>query len=194
MEQTYNGRAIINDTLGGIEIIIPSKKNWFVIIFLCFWLGGWSMGEIFAITTVIGSIQNPNFGGLFILFWLGGWTVGGYFALSAVLWNLNGKELITFQHGVIELQKKGVLFFKPKSFNLKDAKAFRVQEIQDGGWSNQRNDAFPFNSNGLIRFDYGFKTIKFAANIDEAEAKYILKRLKEKGILHDNNFETGLKE
>jgi hypothetical protein len=34
MEKPYNGRAIINEGSYGLVITIPSKKNWFLIIFL----------------------------------------------------------------------------------------------------------------------------------------------------------------
>ncbi len=53
MEKPYPGRAIINSTFNGLEIIIPSKKSWAVTIFLFGWLGGWSMGEYFALSELI---------------------------------------------------------------------------------------------------------------------------------------------
>jgi hypothetical protein len=36
---------------------------------------------------------------------------------------------------------------------------------------------------GTIRFDYGLQTVKFAAGMDEAEAKYLLNKLKERHLL-----------
>ncbi|MBK7939818.1 MAG: hypothetical protein IPJ82_23280 [Lewinellaceae bacterium] len=44
-----------------------------------------------------------------------------------------------------------------------------------------------FNT-GMIRFDYGLKTIHIANGIDEAEAKFILERLKSKRLITDKNF------
>ena len=51
METPYAGRATINDIYNGVEITIPAKRNPFIIIFLSFWLCGWLMGEIFALTS-----------------------------------------------------------------------------------------------------------------------------------------------
>jgi len=40
MEKPYKGRAIIEDNITGLRIMIPSRKNWFVILFVGAWLGG----------------------------------------------------------------------------------------------------------------------------------------------------------
>jgi len=53
MEKPYNGRAIINEGSYGLGITIPTKKNWFLIIFLGAWLCGWVSGEISAIKSFI---------------------------------------------------------------------------------------------------------------------------------------------
>jgi len=41
---------------------------------------------------------------------------------------------------------------------------------------------------GTIRFDYGLQTVKFAAGIDEAEAKFIVDKLKERHLLTEINY------
>jgi hypothetical protein len=39
MELPYTGRAIFDDNFGNITTIIPTKKNWFIIAFVCVWIG-----------------------------------------------------------------------------------------------------------------------------------------------------------
>lgn len=191
MERPYNGQAILNDTFNELEITIPTKKNWFIIIFLGAWLGGWTMGELFAIGALIGLLGgNLGFANFFLLFWLCGWTVGGFFAFKTFLWNLTGKEIITFGQGQLTIAKKGSLLSKPKTYDLNEVKKLRAKEEENlyGAFWGRRNNFSSINSSsGTIRFDYGLQTVKFAGGIDEAEAIFILDKLKTKRLITEAN-------
>ena len=65
MEKPYKGRAIVEDKITGLRIIIPSRKNWFVILFVGAWLGGWLMGEISALGILITALGRSPAGFLF---------------------------------------------------------------------------------------------------------------------------------
>lgn len=184
MERPYEGRAILQDNFTDLQITIPAKRNWLVLIFVGAWLCGWTMGEIFAIGAITGLLIGKSVGGIFILFWLIAWTVGGFFAFNFFLWNLRGKELITIGQGVLILERKGALIGKARTYDLKEVKNLRVQDnTPDSGIFGRRNDFSAFKQTGIIRFDYGFKTIKFGDGIDEAEANYLLEKMKEKHFL-----------
>lgn len=189
MEKPYTGRAIIQDNFTDLQIIIPAKRNWFLLIFVGAWLFCWSLGEIFALGMVVGVLSGDPVG-LFVLFWLIGWTVGGFFVFRTFLWNLMGKEVITVGQGQLSIDKKGALLFKPKVYNLNEVRNIRVHDDNAafGPFGGRRNDFGAFNSGGTIRFDYGLKTVKFANGIDEAEAKFILDKLKERRMLTEKNY------
>ena len=55
IEKPTNGRARINQDFNSLNISIPSKKNWFIIIFMTAWMGGWVMGETSAIGAILSS-------------------------------------------------------------------------------------------------------------------------------------------
>ena len=175
IEKPYEGRATLEDTmLGSCKISIPAPRKWLTVIFLCFWLCGWAFGEVFALIGVIGGLGSgaPQ---LFLAFWLCGWTVGGTFAISTVVWALRGMEIVTIGQGELSIEKKGALFFKARSYDLNSIQNFRVEEAPADSRSNSSfSDMYGV---GTIRFDYGMKTIKFGAGLDEAEAKFILKKL-----------------
>lgn len=44
----------------------------------------------------------------------------------------------------------------------------------------------PLNT-GTLRFDYGLKTVRFGGGIDEAEANFIINKLKEKKFIGETN-------
>ncbi len=46
-----------------------------------------------------------------------------------------------------------------------------------------------FKNRGTIRFEYGFKTIKFANDMDQAEANHILETFRSSGYLNSANFD-----
>jgi hypothetical protein len=186
MEKPYRGRATIQDNFTDMQFIIPAKRNWFIIIFLGAWLGGWLMGELFVSGMFISRLAG-NPAGLFVLFWLVAWTAGGFFAFRTFLWMVKGKEVITVGQNTLKIDRKGSLLFKAKVYDLNEVKNLRVQDdFLNFFW--RRSDLSAFNSAGMIRFDYGLKTIKFAQGIDEAEAKFILDKLKERRMLTEKNY------
>ncbi|WP_067141275.1 hypothetical protein [Oceanivirga salmonicida] len=187
MEAEFAGRAIIREFDDILEIKIPSKKSIFAIIFLCVWLIGWFLGETFALSTIFFNSDIDSFDKIFVSVWVIAWTFGGLFAFGILNWFLFGYELIIVENGNLKISKK--IWF----INLK--KEYEIREIKD--ISVVRNFSSPaayYNIHtitsqfGRIKFDYGMKTIKFAINIDEAEAKMILEKLKRNHNFREFNF------
>ncbi len=182
MEIPYAGLAVIDEDFNGFTITIPAKRNVFVLVFLSVWLCGWALGETFALKEVLTGGGIP---GLFLIVWLCGWTIGGFFAVRTFWWNLAGKEVISIANGALTLDKRGALFYKAKTYDLHQAANFRAQEepVVQSPFGNRRNNSLGLNDRGTIRFDYGMKTVKFADGIDEAEANFILQKLRGKRII-----------
>ncbi len=188
IENPTNGRAKIINLYNSLIIEIPSKKNWLVIIFMILWMGGWAMGETFAIKTIFSSnvTQSVNF---FILFWLIGWTIGGVFALLIILWQLIGKEIVRIEEGILTVERSIMGIGRKKKYKIEFIKnmdivpmsGFRIEEE-----NNRRNILGA--QRGQIKFDYGMKTVKFASNIEEAEAKMIIEKLRQNYNFHNENF------
>jgi len=187
IESPYDGRAKLD--FDGLEfrISIPTRKNWFIIIFFCAWIGGWFMGETSALNTFSPSKNNAIDG--FLIFWLIGWTLGGLFAITILLWTLFGKEKIVIGNSLLIIEK-GLLNFGiiKKQYELNLVKNLELNPMPSvsGFFGQSRNigDYTGF-SGGKLRFDYGMKTIKFGVNIDEAEARFILDEIKKKGFYKD---------
>lgn len=190
MEKPYQGRAIFKDHFTHQEIIFPVKRNWLYIIFMSLWLCFWLAGEITVLREFHGAFGVTMIG-TFFLFWLLGWTFSGLFCFQHLYWNLFGREIFIIGQGQMSIEKKGLFFYKTKTYNLNEVKNIRVQyNITD------EDDYSPFNRNifgfqfvkGIILFDYGLRTIQFGNSIDEAEGNFIIKLLKEKHLLTEKNF------
>ena len=150
MEKPYAGKAVIEESFNEIKIIIPTKANVFASIFLSFWLCGWAAGEVAAFFALLKDSATS----FFLIFWLGGWTVGGFFALRTLVWGLVGKEIITITQGELTIEKSRLLFEKPKTYDLNDAKNFRVrhEETPNGTFFGRRGDFGAYAQTGTISF------------------------------------------
>jgi hypothetical protein len=160
-------------------IEIPSQKIWFGMLFLPVWLVGWAFGEWSAAKTVF---SGDNHSGLFLFVWLIGWTFGGAFALYSLVWMLVGKEKIVVD--------KDQLSIKRNVFGLGREKIYLINQVRELRASaayaiSQRNgmQAWGFGT-GLVAFDYGSSTVRFASSIDEAEAKNLVGTL----LTHNADF------
>ena len=179
------GRAKINDTMNGLEIVIPSKKSFFTIAFIPFWLVGWLFGEVTVIGTLfralfVPSEESAGAPSLFMLVWLILWTVGGAFAIYTLLWNIKGKEIISVNSGEISYKKDLFGFGKSREYTLAEIKNMRVIDKPSGPWGAQTSWNFWGFSGGTIGFDYGLKTYKIVNGIDEAEAKHIIDEISQR--------------
>lgn len=172
--QPQSARFRAETTADGLRVVIPASRNWFAMLFLLAWLGGWTIGE----TNVAGQLLNAGdrtpTG--FLLFWLAGWTLGGLFVFATVLWQLAGREILTANSLAlihrIEVFGVGV----NRSYGASDIKNLRATEyIASSTWSQRRMlpPLFGFG-HGLIAFDYGARTIRIGSSLEEAEAKSLV--------------------
>ena len=178
IEETSNGKATITFDGLRLKIQIPSKKNWFIIIFMIAWMGGWLMGELSAIRQIENEVDS------FLIFWLIGWTLGGGFAIAVIIWSLLGHEVITIDNQTLQIENK-ILNFKilRKEYELKSLKKLELnpRQTMTDFFAQKKIGEFWGMTGGKIKFDYGMKTIKFGIGIDDVEAQYLINEIAKKG-------------
>jgi hypothetical protein len=194
LEELGKPRFQKQEIASGVIYSIPSKKNWFMILFIGFWLLGWAVGEFAVIGILIAGIFKAfahgisdavtagtgAFSGLFLIAWLGAWTVGGAVAIYSWLWQVKGMEIITISYDRFKIQKKVPIWTRTKEYRLKDVASLRVSNVQSSLWSMSGSMEFWGMSGGRLAFDYGAKTVQFGIGIDEAEAKLLIKDIEKK--------------
>ena len=77
-------RSTIEERDGQLIVTMPVRRNWFVFLFLSFWMCGWVIGECVGILGVLGFLPKSNGPAepAFLVLWLVAWTVGGLVAGS----------------------------------------------------------------------------------------------------------------
>jgi hypothetical protein len=73
-------RFQLEATSDGLSVVVPGRRNGFIMLFLCAWLGGWFMGKVSAANKLFGSAgKTPT---PLLAFWLVGRAVGGAFTFG----------------------------------------------------------------------------------------------------------------
>jgi len=175
---TDNGKAKIEKSFDGLNIIIPSKKNWFGLLFGTAWMGGWFFGFIGASGILFSSESGHSGIDGFMSFWLIGWTVGGIAMTTILLWGYFGKEKFITDRNEILFEKSVFGIGMKNRLEISAIKNFRTEMSNDSLFGGNRW-AFWGLGQGKIKFDYGLKTYSFGLGVDDAEANYIIGLLKE---------------
>jgi len=172
------GRSKIEDAPCGLRITIPAKKNYFLILFLAFWLVGWAFGEVTVIAQVLNSESDaPK---LFMLAWLGAWTVGGAFAVYVWIWNVKGQEIINLSSTELQHIRRMPMFQRSKEYDLSAVSNLRTKAPESSMFGSRNSMEFWGVSGGSVVFDYGHSTYRFGAQPDEAEANNIVVTIKQR--------------
>jgi hypothetical protein len=167
-------KASVFDTPEGLVINIPSAKNWFVVLFIGFWLCGWAFGEVSVIRQL--ATGKANGAGLFLLAWLGAWTVGGCAAIYFWLFTVAGHEIVSLTPPTSLAIRRDILGFgRSREYDLPSVQNLRIDNTAVNGRST---GGFSLPFGGKIAFDYGSKTFRFGAGVDEAEASDLIEVLK----------------
>ncbi len=180
-----SGRAKITATLNGELITIPPRRNWFVILFLGAWTGGWAFGGGMALLNLFKP-DMPLFARGFLMFWLLGWAAGLWFVGRTVYLQFAGSEVISVTRETLTVTRPGRWVTRPASYAMGEVRRLRALS----GQQTQpffRSQQWPGMDQGALAFDHGMRSVTFASGIDEPEARYILNILREKGLLSDAN-------
>ena len=94
------------------------------------------------------------------------------------MWMLAGREVISFKMPSLVVRRELLGLGRSQEFDLSLVKDLRAsQEVLNSSnlSSGLRNFGF---GGGAIAFDYGPKTYRFGAGLDEAEAKSVVEAIK----------------
>jgi hypothetical protein len=161
----------------GIAIRIPTRRNLFILVFLSLWLCGWAVGEVSAPIAFFASARKNPGTDAFLLIWLCGWTVGGAFAICVWLWQFKGCEIITVSPVGLGIRHEVIGFGLTRSYELSEIRDLRIAPPVFNPFDFRSRMSIWGIGGGTIAFDYGYKTFRFAAGVDEAEARIIFQKI-----------------
>jgi len=167
-------RSSIRHIPGGIQLIIPTIPKFPMLFFMMAWLVGWVCGEFSVAQKLNSGALEAGESMEFLIIWLLGWTLGGIWAMFGSLWNLAGREIISF--------KMPSLVVRHELLGLGRSQEFDLNLVKDLRSSPEVLNASDFSyglryiglGGGSVAFDYGPKTYRFGSGLDESEAKSVV--------------------
>jgi hypothetical protein len=160
----------VRERIDGVEQIrIPMRRNWFVLLFYCFWLCMWTAGGGMA---MVGLTQTHD---LFLVFWVAIWAVGWLFAATTIALQIAGTEIIRVDGRDLETSVGiGALRWR-RVYRGDHIRNLTSSDPNPWGWPWRmpRNNLLR-PSQGAIKFDYGARTIHAASSAEEAEGRMIV--------------------
>jgi hypothetical protein len=173
VEPLARGRATIDQRGRELTIRIPAKRILFVVAFLAFWMVAWSVGLASAVGSLGGDVGET----VFLVGWLGAWIVAGGAVLLVIAWSLAGREEVGADAGRLVTARVLGPWRRARTFAARDVRDLRVATSGWNPWDFRSVWAFWGLSGGSIAFDYGARTHRFGAALDEAEAKQLIPRI-----------------
>lgn len=162
--------AVTAETVDGFEVTMPARRNIFALCFLPLWLVGWVFGEV-AVSHELLTATSLDPQRLFLVVWLAGWTLGGGFALLIWLWMLAGRERVVLGHAALSVGRELFGLRRVKDYDLASVRNLRAGVVPGSAFATPAAARFAHVIGGSLQFDYGSKTIRFGASLEEAEAK-----------------------
>lgn len=180
-------RSTIVDDAEGMRITIPVRRNWFLIVFVAFWLGCWAWVMVGIPLGLLGmapafAVDQGQLGAVvFVVVWFVLWTLGGFFALLAWLWNLVGKEVVILTGSVLVIRRQIFGVGRSREYDAGQVRGLRCSPQVYEPWNFSWGSSAAFwGLGGVLAFDYGARTYRFGPGLDEAEAKMILGAIKQR--------------
>lgn len=156
LKKRADSRITIRETADGLGIDNPSHRQMPVILFLLLWLGGWSVGEYFALNEIFRG-GTPLAADLFLIVWVTFWTLGGAAAWYFVLWQLFGVERLFITGGAL-VREAGLWRLRRRQvFDL--ARVSEVELSAAPAAANSTNRAISFKVDGK-QFGFGIALSK----------------------------------
>ena len=179
MIQPAAPRAVITSEPDRMTIAIPSRRSLIVVLMLGIWCAAWVAAAFSSVASDDYPFGSSTTGvAAFACFWALSFAMVLY-ALHRVL---SGGEVIAVDSATLTVSPLLVPFSRRKTFDVAHVRDLRATPVSvdllhviflSGMY-------FPGLVGGHIAFDYGAKTYRFGAGVDEAEAKQIVKQIIER--------------
>ena len=196
-----------------------------MIAFLSLWLAGWAIGELTAVSWVVvipfllivwglGLVPPElvariahdtsehwaaiSFGSFILLafVWFPFWTLAGITVFRGLQWQLDGREIIAIQEGVLRSRRETGLRHQSQSFELS-----RVRNLRYAPEPTVATPTLSFTKSmraiqvmlraegGSIAFDQEGQTHRFGIGLPEAEANRLITTIRERFKITDDGWE-----
>lgn len=153
----------IQDLGDRLVVRFRPRRSWGELVFLAFWLTGWTAGGFAA----IGALRTGGSGErAFLLLWLCGWAFGEFFVSGVIVWQLFGRELLIVTPEQFEVRKEIGRFARTKLYKAALVRGLRAARVPHDEDERPRKDF-------CLEFAYDDSTVRIGEGMGEREAEHI---------------------
>lgn len=156
-------------------VIIPTASNWKLNLLFA-WLFVWTLSGCIVIGNYF-TLTNTNIK-LVVIVWLGFWAYFEFTTARAFIFKKFGKEKIWIKGSTFNYWRDVAGRGKKFEFEASLIKDLSLIEKNKKDFFQFMNDSFWVVGTESIAFTYGTKTYRFGVQLDEADAKELLKQIK----------------
>ncbi|MCE3279178.1 MAG: hypothetical protein K0S44_1369 [Bacteroidetes bacterium] len=170
----YIGKRISikrSDKETSIVIVSQSEKTKNILLFAWFFI--WTVSGIVVLTQYF-LIPDPNTKVMLIV-WLGFWAYFEFRIFKAFMWRKFGVEKIKLKENKFFYKRDVAGKGKIKVYECDFIKDIRIVDLKENSFADNMNKSYWMVGGEKLAFDYYGKEIKFAMQIEESEAKALLK-------------------
>ncbi|MES2139487.1 MAG: hypothetical protein V4511_07240 [Bacteroidota bacterium] len=170
----YIGKRIsIKRTENELSIVILSLINKVKNRFLFLWFILWSISGLIVLSQYF-IMHDPNTKTAIIV-WMGFWAYFEYKIFHAYLWRKSGKEKIKINDKKFLYKRDVSGRGKIKTYETDFIKDLRLIEPKENSFMEDLNNSYWVIGGEKLAFDYYGKEIKLGLQLDEVDAKALLK-------------------
>jgi hypothetical protein len=139
--------------------------------------GGLRKGEHYQLPWMTEAIANgPDFNRL-MLTWIAFGAIAVLLLAGIFLWNIAGKEIIELNAATLKYTRRIPLLGYSREYST--AKITRLRLVPFP-WTRQQNFSYFGFKDRTIAFDYGRRTRRMGSGLDEANAHYVIQKMRER--------------
>ena len=161
-----------------LSIVISAFKDVAKNRLLFVWLMLWSICGIIVFTQYFSTI-NPDIKTVIIV-WMGFWGYFEFKILKAYRWRQSGNEMIKIKNGKLSYKFNIAGKGKLTEFDCESIKNLRIIDKSDNAFLENINNSYWTIANEKLAFDYFGSEFKFAFQLQNEDAKALLKIIKNK--------------
>jgi hypothetical protein len=163
------------DDLLSVVILPLGDKRKLALMFM--WILAWSVCGVIVFANYF-KIREPD-AKLFILVYLSFWAYFEFKILRAFTWRKWGKEKIWIQNNVLYYQKEVNGKGRISQYELELVDDLKLIDLNDRSFSDFINQSFWIKGGERLQFSYQSRILKFAMQLSDAEAKSVLRELRD---------------
>jgi hypothetical protein len=156
-------------------VIKPTDANWKLYLLFA-WLFLWTISGVIVLANYV-TLANANIK-IIVLVWLGFWAYFEFRTGKAFIFKKFGKEKIWVKNGKLNYWKDISGRGKKLEFDIELVKDLQLVEKNKRDFFQFMNESFWVMGSESISFIYGIKTYRMGIQLNEEDAKELLKQLK----------------